>query len=768
MQFQAAFVVDIPYKLLAGANHDLTVLVRVTANGREPVYLGMSGAIRTIEAGKGDVELKGSFAIGEGVYRVEALLEDETQRVCYSQWGAVAALGAGERNLQPPIPAGEVREAGSSGPPLPVAKAKSQIERLTILVHATSMKPGAAQMEDQTVTDLTGALESLLTQMPARSVHLVIFNLDRQLVLLNKDPFRRADLPEAIRAFERLELAVVDAKALASRDKRDVLSDLLLQEQGRPQTSSAVIVLGPHTFQPTDPMISTELHRGSTLWFYLQYLPWSAAIPLLRESPAPPVDGIHGLMRGVQGETIPIGSAHDLATAIDRMAAEIPKRNLSGEPTTPEITPPFDGDGAELADLNDGEDPVALLATMRDRVLARVDSVPNHTCVETVKRDSYQAQGGLRSRSCDSVLAERKLRNHRLILGTTDWLRLDVGMSKDREMFSWPGAAAFEKEEFDRWLPEGAFGTGLFASMLLSVLQSREPHFVLDGATVLDGRRLVQYSFRAAKEESHYRVKSRSGDWLLTGYDGALLVDPATSQLVRFRLRTVELPADTDNCQIDTTLDYNMVEMGQFEYLLPTSSRQRFVAIDGAESENTVSFASCREFRGESTLLFNDRVAGDADAGKSTRVSLPGGLSLSVELTTPFTLGKAAVGDPIEGLLAEPLRDARTQKLFAPAGAKLTGRLTRAELRYGREPEYSVALRWETLELNGAKTPLNLAPKQPVVSMEADGRRVLQRRGAKIELPRQVREREVLYLFPALPGAEESGLRTEWLTLSAQ
>ena len=118
-------------------------------------------------------------------------------------------------------------------------------------------------MEEQTVADMADGLESLLAELPARSVHLAVFNLDQQLLLLNKEPFVRSDLPEAIRTFKRLELGVVDAKTLANRDRRDVLSELLLKEQGSAQPSSAVIVLGPRTIQPTDPMILTELHRGS-------------------------------------------------------------------------------------------------------------------------------------------------------------------------------------------------------------------------------------------------------------------------------------------------------------------------------------------------------------------------------------------------------------------------------------------------------------------------------------------------------------------------
>ena len=151
-------------------------------------------------------------------------------------------------------------------------------------------------------------------------------------------------------------------------------------------------------------------------------------------------------MRGVGGVTLTMGSAHNFASALNRIAARMPKRESSGETAPLESVAPFDGDGTELVDLTEGEDPAAILAGMRDRVVTRAESVPNHTCVETVQRDRYQPQGAAAGRSCATVLAERKLRNHRMMLDTTDWLRLDVGMSADREMFSWPGATAFERD----------------------------------------------------------------------------------------------------------------------------------------------------------------------------------------------------------------------------------------------------------------------------------------------------------------------------------
>jgi hypothetical protein len=42
-------------------------------------------------------------------------------------------------------------------------------------------------------------------------------------------------------------------------------------------------------------------------------------------------------------------------------------------------------------------------------VLAHAERIPNHTCVESVRRDRYEAVTGPPARPCDSLLARRKL-----------------------------------------------------------------------------------------------------------------------------------------------------------------------------------------------------------------------------------------------------------------------------------------------------------------------------------------------------------------------
>jgi hypothetical protein len=792
LQLQAGYVVDVPSKQFAGSGHSLNVLLRVTPEGHESVYLGMSGPVTYTPVDKVNAEVKGSFVVGEGAYAAEALVKDDAGRACYSQWGFQARLAGSERELKVTTPAATVREVDA--PASSVEPGAPRIPRLTILVDAAAQTPRAAMLNPETIRTLSDSVSSLLTELPAQSVRLVVFNLDKQVVLFRKEPFLARDLPEMTRAFEQLQLAVVDYKTLQNRRRADVLSDLVVQELHSPAPAGAVILLGPRTRWQVDTALEALLPRsGVAPWFYLQYqMAWQAnrvsgrgyvgqppqmmrgqappaddladaTIPMV---PMQPVDNIERLVHRLNGVTLAVRTPHELAGAVHRMSAEI--HTVNGPAAVPPPAPaPVPAASPPPANKVAAvpEDPVEVLARLRDRVVQHSRNVPNHTCVETVLRDRYEPSAGRANRSCDALLAARKQPGNRLRLDVTDWLRLDVGVAGAREIFSWAGAPKFEDADIDVLFPGGSFGTGPFAAMLLSLFQNGNPHFVLDGATSLDGRRVLQYSFRVPRDDSRYQVKSYQ-DWIVTAYTGALFVDPLTSDLVRFVVRTAELPPETEACEVDTTLDYGMVPINGFQYLLPTATRQRFIGRDGTEGENSVSFASCREFLGESTLTFGGRpTRSQASIVPPPAAALPAGLPLAIEITSSFAFGQAAAGDRIEGRLVEALRESNTQKVLAPAGAKVTGRLTRVELKHSGSGEYIVALHWETLQAGGEAVPLNLKPDRHMEGVKAVARGVLLRqRGMEIDLPPPNEERDAIFHFPGQLAGVRPGLRSAWTT----
>src|ERR1035441_10173428 len=363
---------------------------------------------------------------------------------------------------------------------------------------------------------------------------------------------------------------------------------------------------------------------------------------------------------------------------------------------------------ARSARLSGNEDPVDVLMRLRDQVLERGERIPNYTCVESIERDRYEPVTGRAPKSCDPVtappanscdtlLARRKQADFqgRLKLSSTDWLRLDVAYAGGSEIYSWAGASKFEEGVLEDLVPEGATGTGPFATMLLAIFEPRFPKFAFEGETAADGRRVFEYSFVVPQDQSYYRVGARK-EWIVTGYTGSLLVDPKTAELVRLAVRTEELPAATTTCEVDTSLEYGIVQLGGGDYLLPKVARQRFIGREGSEAENTMTFAACRQYQADSKVAFG--VGAPMDGGRpnipAATSGLPAGLPVSVELITEVRFGRAAAGDVIKGRLLKPIRDQR-QETVVPEGAAVRGRLMRVETGYARGIEHTVALRSE-------------------------------------------------------------------------
>jgi hypothetical protein len=413
------------------------------------------------------------------------------------------------------------------------------------------------------------------------------------------------------------------------------------------------------------------------------------------------------------------------------------------------------------------DDPVAVLMRLRDRVTAHAERIPNHTCVEAVTRDRYDYAADPAPKSCDALLARRaKAGVGTLIkLATTDRLRLDVALADTQEMYSWAGASKFEEIEIGDWIPAGAIGTGAFAATLLAIFEARDPGFAFEGEKTISGRRVLEYSFNVPEEQSHYKVKAGK-EWIITGYTGTLILDAATAELVQLNVRTEQLPAATHLCEVDSSLEYGTVNLAGEQYLLPKLTRERFIEPGGAEAENTITFAACRDFRGESALHFGTSNGGadEKPPAAATPLALPSGLPVTVELTSTIQAEKAAAGDRIKGQLAEPIRDLKQQIILAPEGTAVEGRLMRVETRYGHPNEVTIALRWETLEIDGVKEPLSLTPDRFAASTKTAKPGDLRSRPMAFELPRPGEGAYYIYRFTGDYVALSSGVKSQWFT----
>jgi hypothetical protein len=811
LRFQAGYQIHIPLVQFHQSGDTLHTLLRVTPDAGQPVYLTQT---ENLAAGLPDAhswaELSGAFLVGEGAYSVDARVEDNSGRVCRVKWRVQTRRNGSERDLQPGAsPAtvsdlANVRGVDPTGPKIP---------RLAIMLHAASPSASAAKMRDENIAMLLDSLTSVLEQMPTASVSLTVFNLQQESVLLRKDGFKAADLDEVRSVLSHLDLALVDYKKLQTQPgPGDMLSNLVRDAVRSPAPPAAVIFMGPKTSAAVARYEALDLPRELPPLFYLQF--WSAPLRFGMGGPAggmgrggrgrmqPPLqdggpttiepistpslpDGIGVWIGRLKGDTLAITNPHELADAIRHLSPRIPVVSVRPEVAhAPEARgsepPPPTRHSVAVGSASDfagpiapvhpepppptGADPTDVLVRLRDQVLRHAVRIPNHTCVETVQRDRYSPAAGSSPKSCDAVMARRKLSSV-LRHETTDRLRLDVKLTTDREIYSWAGAGKFEEGEIDELIPEGAMGTGPFAAMLLGIFELHDPHFVFETETMLDGRAVMEYSFTVPRDISHYRVKALT-EWLVTGYTGTLSVDPRTADLVRMTIRTDELPAESNMCETQTTLRYGIVPLGGVDYLLPTATTQRFIGREGSESENTLRFSDCREYRGESSVTFGDlRPPGEFDpAHPPNPLDIAPGVPLTIEILTAISADRSAAGDRIQGRLTGALRDPRSKQTVLPAGTSVEGRLIRTEVRHASPPDFTLVLRWETVEIDGVKKPLNLLPNRAAGRLAVNEPQRLIHRGIEIELPRPGEDHYGVYHFPGEHATIESGFRTEWLT----
>jgi hypothetical protein len=312
-RFQTGYVVRLPFKNYTGPGHHWNIMMRVTpVGGSDPFYLGSFTRLRNVPKTNAQAEFGGGFQIGEGRYSVDWMLADDQNRICRKSWKVEAKLNGRERGLK-------LGMAANTVGPLTFRRWSQQsdadahpIDRLTVLLHAAPLYPRSNRFRAQDRLLLVSSLASLLEALPARSVRVVVFNLDQQKELFRQDDLTPDLFDQVAQSTSNLQLQVVDYRVLQNRRGHiSLLSDLINQELGAAQPSDKVIFLGPTSrFYDKVPDASLEQHLASTpQFFYFEYKPY-----LGREAEFP--DSVAMAIKKVKGKTMLIHSPDEFARAI--------------------------------------------------------------------------------------------------------------------------------------------------------------------------------------------------------------------------------------------------------------------------------------------------------------------------------------------------------------------------------------------------------------------------------------------------------------------
>lgn len=323
-----------------------------------------------------------------------------------------------------------------------------------------------------------------------------------------------------------------------------------------------------------------------------------------------------------------------------------------------------------------------VLSRIKEKMAQNLARLPNYTCLETIERS-------------ETAGPSRPLKR-------MDVLRLEVAQVGKEELFSWPGSSSFEEKDLGRLVGVGIVATGDFALHVRSIFQGLAPTFRYLGEEDLNGRRTLRYDYRISQLLSGYTIRSMGGQAVVP-YHGSFWVDAASLELVRLDVHLDEIPPELGIASAGTSIYYAKTRIGDSDFLLPQSAELVLTRRSGASSRNRVEFTHCRQFRSESVVSFALEEVDPASAKPTgpTEVRLPAGLSFTVELQTVVDSEKSSVGDLIQAKVSEEVK--QEQKVLAPRGALLTGRLRRLE-RVSRLPGYFVVgLEFSQLEFGNTR-----------------------------------------------------------------
>jgi hypothetical protein len=125
----------------------------------------------------------------------------------------------------------------------------------------------------------------------------------------------------------------------------------------------------------------------------------------------------------------------------------------------------------------------------------------------------------------------------------------------------------------------------------------------------------------------------------------------------------------------------------------------------GDESRNRTRFSRCRQFSGESKLIFDDPPP-DAPAQKPQPqpprdIHLPANVSLELALDQDLFGNDLAVGDPVTAVLVRPAKFHK--EVLIPKGALVLGRVTHFAYHEGQTQYFTIGLEFHAIRFENGR-----------------------------------------------------------------
>ena len=227
---------------------------------------------------------------------------------------------------------------------------------------------------------------------------------------------------------------------------------------------------------------------------------------------------------------------------------------------------------------------VLQLSRVKRHLKENFERIPNYVCQETVERFERRA-GQPQARQVDI-------------------LHFDVAHVADKELLALPGAGGFEDKELSTYMSSGVLGTGMFSTLPLSLFVANVARITVHQETAgLPAGPGYDYEIPVFLGGLHISSGQAKAD---VAVRGTFWVDAESMELIRIEEHAVDVPSQTGMKDIDATVDYARMEIGNSRVLLPQSADLVITNLDGWEKRNRMEFSDCREYVSESTVRFED------------------------------------------------------------------------------------------------------------------------------------------------------------------
>jgi hypothetical protein len=152
----------------------------------------------------------------------------------------------------------------------------------------------------------------------------------------------------------------------------------------------------------------------------------------------------------------------------------------------------------------------------------------------------------------------------------------------------------------------GSWSEGEFASTLQAILSpASDALFTNKRSTTIVNRPAYRYDYVIEQPRSSWLVEA-GGSRYRPSYNGAIWIDKETSRVLRIEMSGRNLPTDFALDQVESTIDYDFVLIGEKKFLLPTHSEALSCMRGTSEcTRNVIEFRNYKKFGAEENITFD-------------------------------------------------------------------------------------------------------------------------------------------------------------------